>query len=234
MIIFKVLQAFLSPSVFILALITIGLIFLFRRKKQKIGKVLIIAGIIFYYIFSITPVADLILEPLESQYQPIQKDEFKKTNKIVLLLGREESAILRAGEVLRIYFKKYQIIISGMDPLSPERNEAKKTEQYLVERGVAPEDIILENKSRNTFESAKNVKELVGEEPFFLVTSGYHMPRSIESFKNAGTNPIPAPVNFKTKKIYNILDFFPNSKNIGKIDLAFHEYFGIIFYRLRY
>ena len=217
MIIFKVLQEFLLPSIFILVLIIIGLIFLFRRKKQKIGKALIAVGTILYYIFSITPVADLILKPLENQYQPIPKNEFKKANKIVLLLGGEESTILRASEVLRIYFEKYQIIVSGMNPLNPERNEAKETKQYLVERGIAPEDIILEDKSRNTFESAKNLKELVGEDPFFLLTSAYHMPRSIDSFRDAGTNPIPAPADFKTKKSYNILDFFPNSKNIRKI-----------------
>lgn len=240
----KILQEFLEPSVFILVLLIIGLIFLFKKKK-KAGKILIIIGIILYYIFSITPGADLILKPLESQYQPVQENELGKTNKIVLLLG---DGVLKAGEALRISRSKKQkslwasedggpeakIIISGSYPLDPENDEAKRVKKYLIERGIPPGNIILEDKSSNTFESARYVKELVGKQPFFLVTSAYHMPRSVEAFQKMGTNPKPAPTDFKIKGEYDIFDFFPSPYNLKKTDLAFHEYFGILFYKLYY
>jgi len=231
---FKILQEFLLPSVFILVLILAGLTLLFRQGKQKIGKKLIVLGVIFYYIFSITPVADLILLPLESQYSLLKQDELDRADKIVLLLGRGETNVLRASEILRLYNQQSEVIISGTSILNQERNVAEEVKEYLLQRGIFPEDIILENKSRNTAESAKNIKEIVSREPFFLVTSAYHMPRSIEAFQKMGTNPIPAPTDFKIERDYNILDFFPNPNNLEKSDLAFHEYFGILFYRLWY
>ena len=240
MIFFKILQEFLLPSVFVFVLILIGIILVFRKKRGKLGKILIILGILFYYLFSITPVADLIISPLEKQYQPVQKGEMAKSDKIVMLLGGKESDVLRASEVLRLYnlqLTTYNlqsaIIISGRDPLSPKIEEAKEVKEFLVERGIPAENIILEDKSRNTKESAKNVKEMVSGEPFFLVTFAYHMPRSMESFQKMGANPIAAPADFKIKESYNILDFFPNAENLRYVDLAFHEYFGILWYRLK-
>ena len=234
MIFFKILQEFLLPSVFIFVLILIGIILVFRKKRGKLGKILIILGILFYYLFSITPVADLIISSLERQYQPIQKGDLNKADIIVLLLGGRESDVLRASEVLRLYFLKEglpQIIISGTDPLNPQRKEAEEVKEFLAERGIPAENIILEDKSKTTKESAQNLKELLDKEPFFLVTSAYHMPRSIEVFQKMGMNPFAAPTDFKREKSYNLLDFFPDAQNLRKSDLAFHEYFGILFYR---
>ena len=233
MLFLKILEMFLLPSVFVLVLILIGIILIFRKKRGKLGKILIILGILLYYLFSITPVADSIISPLEKQYQPVQKEELNKADKIVLLLGGKESDVLRASEVLRLYNLQSAIIISGRDPLSPKIEEAKEVKDFLVERGIPSENIILEDKSRTTKESAENLKNLVVEEPFFLVTSAYHMPRSMESFQKMGANPIAAPADFKIKESYNILDFFPNAENLRYVDLAFHEYFGILWYRLK-
>jgi len=234
MLFLKILEMFLLPSVFVLVLILIGIILIFRKKRGKLGKILIILGILLYYLFSITPVADLIISPLEKQYQPVQKEELNKADKIVLLLGGKESDVLRASEVLRLYNLQSAIIISGRDPLSPKIEEAKEVKDFLVERGIPSENIILEDKSRNTFESAKNIKEILDDEPFFLVTSAYHLPRAIETFQKARTNPIPAPADFKIEKNYDILDFFPDAQNLRNSDIALHEYFGILWYRLKY
>jgi len=232
MIIFKILKAFLLPSVFIFVSLLLGLI-LSLKKRKKLGNILIILGIIFYYFFSITLVGDFLLRPLENKYSQLKKEDFQKANIAVLLLGRRETDVLRGIEVLRIYNnQKIKIIISGTDPLRPEMHEAEKVREFLVERGILPEDIILEDKSKNTRESVKNVKDIISSDSFFLVTSASHMPRAMETFKKAGLNPIPAPTDFKVEKDYNynIFDFFPSG--FGKSNLAFYEYFGLVFYKI--
>jgi uncharacterized SAM-binding protein YcdF (DUF218 family) len=187
MTLFQILQIFLSPSVFVPGLLLIGFVFLLNFKNQRIGKIFVIIGFILCYFFSITPGADLILSPLENQYQPIDNNDFSRAEKIVLFLGGGEHNILRASEVLRIYAAKFQnppseadppladnlqIIISGeIFSDNIDTGEAEKTKIFLVERGIPAEKIILENKSKNTFESAKNVTERLHQEPFFLVTS---------------------------------------------------------------
>ena len=150
MILFKILQEFLLPSVFVFLLILAGLILLLKRK-QKSGKILIILGVFLYCLFSISPISDLILFPLEKQYQPIQQNELDKANKLVLLLGGRESDVLRASEVLRLYNlqltthnSQSAIIISGTDSLNPGEKEVEWVRKYLIERGVAEENIILE------------------------------------------------------------------------------------------
>ncbi|HOA47769.1 MAG TPA: YdcF family protein, partial [Candidatus Pacearchaeota archaeon] len=185
MIIFKILQWFLVPSGFIFVFLVVGLILIFRKKRKlkKIGKIFLAVGVTLFYLFSITPIADLILTPLENMYQPIGIEDLDKANTIVLLLGGKESDVLRASEVLRIYNLKQMIynlqptvIISGDDPLGTQKEEANNLKMYLIERGIPSENIILEDQSRNTKESAENIKKMIGKEPFFLVTSAYHMP----------------------------------------------------------
>lgn len=236
-VLFKILQMFLLPTFFIFVLISVGLVLILEKRRQKIGKSLIIIGLLLYYIFSITPTVDLLLKPLENQYPQLKKEKLVLANKIVLLSGADQ----RLGEVLRIYNKKLKlagektkIIISGRNPLNSERNEAKEYKNYLEWLGIPSENITLEEKSKNTAESAKNIKKMLGEEPFFLVTSAYHMPRSMEVFQKMETNPISTPTDFKVARDYDILDFFPRASNFEKSNLALHEYFGIIFYRLHY
>ena len=229
----KIIQQLILPSVFIPVLIAIGTVFLFHKKNIKIGKILILLGLLLYYLFSITPFVDFLLLPLEKEYQSIKIDEIRKADKIVLLLGGRESDVLRASEVLRIAYlanHEAQIIISGTDPLNPRSEEAVAVRGFFTARGIPEENIIIEGRSRNTWENVRNIKEIVGESSFFLVTSAYHMKRSIKEFEKIGANPIPAPMDFKRRGEYGPLSYFPNARNLRNADLAVHEYFGIIFY----
>ena len=237
MILFKIFQQFLLPSIFIWLLLFVGAIFIFRSRKRKIGKVLLLLGIILYYLFSITPIIDLTLYPLENQYKPVDIEQLGPENKIVLLTGEK---VARGSEALRLYFAvkakggRAEIIISGVSALNPsEDEENKETREFLLARGVDKEDIIQEDKSRNTFESAQNIKALVGETSFYLVTSAYHMPRSMEAFQRQGTKPIAAPIDISKKGNYNLFSFFPSPGNLVKANLAFHEYFGILYYKIK-
>ncbi|MDA2921633.1 YdcF family protein [Patescibacteria group bacterium AH-259-L07] len=126
----------------------------------------------------------------------------------------------------------FKIIISGSRPLNPEINEAKKIKIFLTERGIPENNIALEVVSRTTKESAYYIKEMVDNKPFFLVTSAYHMPRSMYIFEKVGTSPIPAPTDFKAEFIYTIVDIFPHADSLRKSDIAFHEYIGMIYYKI--
>ncbi len=179
-----------------------------------------------------------MLSPLESKYSPLGIEDMEKADKMVLLLGGREANILRGSEVLRISHLKNQevkIIISGTDPLLPTSEEALGVKRFFASRGLEEKNIIIEGRSRNTWENIRNVKEIIGENPFFLVTSAYHMERAIREFEKVGANPIPAPTDFKIKtEKYNVLDFLPDSQNLRKSDLAIHEYLGILWYSVKY
>jgi uncharacterized SAM-binding protein YcdF (DUF218 family) len=234
MILFKVLQQLFLPGSFVLILMLVGLIFWLIFRKNKLGKTLLILGVLFYYFFSITVTSNFLLSSLENKYSFLEPEDMVKADKAVLLLGGREADVLRGSEVLRIsYLKKHQveIIISGTDPLLPESEEALGVKRFFVNRGLKEENIIIEGHSRNTWENTRNVKEIVQEEPFFLVTSAYHMERALREFAKIEANPIPAPTDFKARaEKYNIFSFLPDIQNFKHSELAAREYFGIVFY----
>lgn len=246
MVFFKIFQMLLYPSVFILVFFILGMVFAFYTKRKKLGSTLLFIGITIFYLCSITLVADLIILPLEKQYDS-QLDIIESVDTIILLTGGlrstnfpstsklSESSLFRTIEVAQIYFKaakKPKIIISGNNPVSSEKKEAHFIRELLESFNVQKEDIVLEEESQNTYESAKNLKKIMGSESFLLVTSAYHMPRSIYIFKKFEMNPIPAPCDYRARfqKQYTLLGFFPQPNNFKKVNLAFHEYFGLIFY----
>lgn len=234
MLFFKALQQFLLPGSFVLLLIVAGLVFRLIFKKKKLGGFLLFLGVLLFYLFSITPVSNYLLFPLEGSYSFLTAEDMQEADKVVLLLGGREADVLRGSEVLRIaHIRNHEvtIIISGTDPLLPTSEEALGVKRFFVNRGLKEENIIIEGQSRNTWENIRNVKEIVGEKPFFLVTSAYHMERAEREFKKVGANPIPAPADFKIKtEKYNFLDFISNGQNLRNCDLAIHEYLGAIFY----
>jgi uncharacterized SAM-binding protein YcdF (DUF218 family) len=237
MIILKTLQSFLMPSAFVFIFAIAG--FLLLKKKTKIARVMLFSSIFCYYIFSITPVSDFLLMPLEEKYRVVSTESIDGTEKVVLLLGGRESNVLRGNEVLRLWHLsqgEMTIIISGTDPLIATSTEAHGVRNFFIHRGVDAEDIVIEGESRNTRENVINVQKIVGEKPFFLVTSAYHMNRSLIEFSRLGANPIPAATDFKRRanEIYRFFDFIPDSQNLRNSDLAIHEHMGSVYYRLVY
>jgi len=239
MIFLKLFQNILMPSTFILLFFITGFIFLKKRKK-KMGQILVVSGVIFYFLFSIGPVSDFLLMSLEEKYSSVGVEEVERADTAVLLLGGRESDVLRGSEAVRIWHLaggNMRIIVSGTDPLTTDIREAHAVRNFFIHRGVSESDIVIEGESRNTRENVENVKKIVGKDnPFLLVTSAYHMDRAVREFRRLGANPIPAPTDFKRKRVlrYGFFDFIPRGDNLRNSDLAFHEYIGTIYYRLMF
>lgn len=85
-----------------------------------------------------------------------------------------------------------KIIITGKDGTITEQglNEAEQFRNDLVNWGIPARDILIENKSRNTYENALYTKQLLKKHPelqsFLLITSANHMRRSKACFKKQG------------------------------------------------
>jgi len=244
MILVKFLQSFLLPSVFSFILMFSGLIFLLVRKK-KIGKILLILGVTFYYLFSITPVSDFLISLLENQYQYPAEEQIGSIDIVVVLSGGVknrklplpsalgDSTLFRLNEALKIYFSKKEkplIIVSGTSPIDRLAKESLFGAKFLESFDIPEDKIVWEVMSGNTFQHAKEVKKIIGNKSFLLITSAYHMPRAIKTFQKTGLDPIALPTDYQYENFYNILSFLPQADNLKKSNLAFHEYFGILFY----
>ncbi len=93
----------------------------------------------------------------------------------------------------------------------------------------------MERRSRNTSENAEFSKALVSPKPgerWLLVTSAYHMPRSIGVFRKAGFAVEPYPADWRTGPNDQLKPFIFASDGLERTDAAIREWMGLVAYRI--
>ena len=93
----------------------------------------------------------------------------------------------------------------------------------------------MERRSRNTLENAEFSKALVAPkhgERWLLVTSAFHMPRSVGLFRKAGFAVEPYPVDWRVGGPDDLFTFSNIAVDgLGRTDIAVREWMGLIAYR---
>ena len=226
----------LPPGIFILILISAGI------YAKKFKKFFYFSALILY-LLSNKFVANMLLFPLENIHY---KDNI--TPKAVVVLGGGVNPIdkLKAypdafkREIYGLILaKKYNLpfIFTGGGIKIKEANYIKKDINLITHTCKCKIKAFYENKSLNTYQNAKFTaklfKKLHIKKEIFLVTSAYHMKRSIALFKHFGFKIIAKPVGFFYDPNYTIWDVFPKEENFHKSYKAIHEYFGLLSLKLR-
>lgn len=101
--------------------------------------------------------------------------------------------------------------------------------------GVPSNAILMESRSKDTAEEAKEILPLVGNRPFILVTSAFHMPRAMGLFRHLGMQPIPAPSNYMGRWTTQpfVMRIPPEADALVESEVAGHERLGMIWEHLR-
>jgi uncharacterized SAM-binding protein YcdF (DUF218 family) len=237
----------LPPGCFIIVLF---FVFIFIPKKKKIFPFL---ALLFLYLLSIQPVSDLLLKPLENAYPPLSS-EFKKDwpQAVVILGGGIIQGSPEAGTgkdaltsdamkrvvyafSLRNIFKVPFIFSGGKTFEYGQESEALTASRLFVSLGFPFERLILESRSRNTWENAKETA-IFGFDKIVLITSAYHVKRSVYCFNRQGISVIAAPTDYKCDRgrNYNFFSFMPTITSLYNSYLALHEYVGLLIYMIIY
>lgn len=151
------------------------------------------------------------------------------------------STLQRCLHAAKLYRKAggCRLILSGgkVDLSRPGPPLAEAMRDFLVELGLDPAQLVLEDKSTTTFENARFSKPLVEEQSghrVFLVTEAMHMFRAERCFRKQGIEVIPAPCDHHAREHFvTILSVLPTSGGISGVGTATHEAIGLIWYRLR-
>ena len=127
-----------------------------------------------------------------------------------------------------------RLILSGGPTLNAV-SEAIPMEKLAESLGVPAENIELETSSRDTFSEAGNLAQMIGHQPFILVTSAIHMPRAVALFRHFGMQPVPAPANYLGRRTTEpvMLKLPPNIKALDQSTQAWHEHVGMFWEHLR-
>ncbi len=129
-----------------------------------------------------------------------------------------------------------KIVVSGGDGSFNGKydGDAETSIAFFSTFGIAPERIIRETRSRTTFENADNTRALLesnGLSDCALITSAFHMPRSVGLFRKLGIPITPWPVDYRTSGQLTLgPDFSQPSLNAQLTTTAMREWTGLIAY----
>lgn len=131
-----------------------------------------------------------------------------------------------------------KILVTGSTIREGQPEEADFVQKQLIVLGVPPQDILVEDSSRNTFENAVFSKRLLGlsglRPPYLLITSALHVPRAMSVFKKAGLMVVAYPANYTVRdKRISFLDvILPDAGVLEQWEFFIKEIVGIAAYRL--
>jgi uncharacterized SAM-binding protein YcdF (DUF218 family) len=243
------------PGLFVAALLALALLSLRARRRGRsaaagpgAGAFLLLALLL--YALSVPPVSDRLMAPLEARAgdpsPPFRGDA------IVVLGGgvyggaadlsgtgapTEEACarLLSAARLQRL--TGLPVVASGGSSFPGKPPEAPVMKRFLEGLGVPPEVVTAEGTSRDTRENGERTAGILragGRSSPLLVTSAYHMPRSLLLLRHAGLSPSPVPCAFRTwpGKRRGPEDWLPSASALRDSAAALREYLGLLYYRL--
>ena len=252
----KGLWFLLQPSTLIALLIGYGAILIWTGWARW-GRRFVTIGAILLLVAGLSPLGNALILPLEDRFARANLDDPPPPTGFIILGGAEDRlvgdargapALNEASEriveavMLARRFPEAKIAFSGGDAgiLYKSSSEAEGAQTLLTALGVPQDRLILEAKSRDTYENAEYLKEeftRAGEvgpgKRWLLITSAYHMPRAMGAFRQAGFNVEPWPVDYRTRGKADLTRPFDKvSEGLRRVDVASREWAGLLAYWL--
>jgi len=226
----------LPPGIFIIILI---LATIYAKKLRW----LFLVSAITLYLLSTKFMANLLLSPLEN----IPTSNKKADLVVVLSGGSNANDIIKTSPdafkrltygIILAKQKNLPLLFTGGGIKKPtEADNAKKDIELFEKTFNFKLKTYYEDKAVDTVSNARESLKLIQKKHLskniYLVTSAYHMKRSIIIFKHFGFIVNPKPVGFFVEPIKTWYDYLPNMGSLEKSYKAIHEYFGILSLYLR-
>ena len=136
---------------------------------------------------------------------------------------RKTAALYRT---CRQHATRCTVVMSGGDPQHHGDTEAAVYGRQLIAQGVDSHDLVLEPKSRTTYENAKFTASILRsqhDDSLILVTSSYQMRRALLDFRRFGLDPQPVYSNRRRAQT----GWLPRRHNLVDAEQALHELVGI-------
>ena len=236
----KFVGALLTPLVFASILIMIGCLFrVFRRRRAAAAFVFVGVGVV--YLSSLDPVGRALLAPLERRYPPLAPSTDLSNVRYVVVLGSSYEphdsvpvtaaldyvGLTRIVEGVRLAKRldAARLVVSG----GGRTGSAIGYAELAHDLGISSDAIVVNDTPLDTGEEAKQSAQLVGAEPFLLVTSANHMPRAVRLLERAGAHPIPAPTDQRASSSARLgwASLLPGVDGLRDTQTALHEYLGL-------
>lgn len=228
----------INIDLFFVLLLLIGGGLLFFHKRTW-GKRFLFASCLGLVFFGVVPIGLWTFEQLENHFPKI--DQVPGDAKGMILLGgsfdkmttlarRETAYNLTGGKFFQFIElakanPRLQLVFTG----TPFEVETAK--KGFTAQGLDPNTIIFEGGSKDTKENAAKTATLIKPKPedkWILITSAYHMPRSVALFRKAGFKVIPFPVDYHSPGGYEPWFFIGLTLNLQAWHASSREWLGMV------
>jgi uncharacterized SAM-binding protein YcdF (DUF218 family) len=246
----KTIAFLLLPSNFLILLGVIGAGLLMTRFRRA-GLRLAVGSLVLLALFGFLPLGNILAGTLESRFPPWDPARGAPDGIVVLggsisttlsidydepMLTSDGGRITAIAKLARAYPNARIVYTNGDASLIPTgQNDAKYFYVLTDSFGISRERVMVESKSRNTFENALFSKAMINPKPgerWLLVTSAQHMPRAVGCFRQAGFPVEAYPAVWKTRPHASFALPDTVGKGLYDLDLATHEWIGLIAYWL--
>ncbi|MBE9538708.1 MAG: YdcF family protein [Proteobacteria bacterium] len=235
-----------EPLTQALLLLFVGL-FLILRGRRRAATLAFVVSALWLWLASTSMVANFLMSQLEHDYPPVAAQNLPHADAIVLLGGAirgevsEDTLADMSGVGDRLIFavaafkagRAPAIVVTGgaKEGFVPE---ARLMRDILVTLGVPSGAIVMEVRNRVTMDNNRFTRHTLAAmeaKSVLLVTSAFHMRRSLLVFDSLDIEVVPAPTDFQVVKgEFSLWHFLPDVKALQRTTWAMHEFAGYLYY----
>lgn len=247
-IISKVVGLFLRPDAWI-AVLAVTALMAYLRRRDGLARVSLWSICALTITVGVLPIGQTLLSAFEGRHAPYTAQALVAG--VVVLGGGEDVSASRAwgtpslgagaerltaAVALSRQFPQAHVIYAGgsgrvRDALGADATEAEVARQFFRDQGLRDVRVHFDATSRNTVENARQALKLASALPhvegeWLLVTSAFHMPRTLRSFRAAGWGDVtPYPVDYRTGSFGDGVGW-NLSRNLDALQIAIREAVG--------
>lgn len=220
-------------------------------KWQRISRSLLASCALLLLLIGFFPVGEWLIAPLENRFTSNAALPSEVEGIVVLggaisprlsniwqqpELGGGADRLTNFLYLARLYPNAQLVFTGGSGSVTEQEfKEAEMARILFDQLGMAERAIIYESESRNTSENASNSKELVtpsDDEDWLLITSAFHMPRSVGVFCQEGWKVHAYPVDHYSHTGDLARFGLSFGDNLNTLRIATREWIGLLAYRL--
>jgi len=244
----------LDPFTLLFLITAVALANLWWKRKESRLRLLFFTIPFVLLMLYCTPVTTYISAGwLELQYPKIQERP-EYTEAIVVLSGGASqpkkaheqprlggNTLYRCIRAAELYHNgsPCPIVVSG-GKVNLSRHgvaDAHLMKDFLIKMDIPKKDIIVEDKSMDTYENASESFRLLKLRRItriVLVTDAIHLFRASICFRNQGFEVFPAGCYYRTSELqFDIFQFLPRISAARTNHAVFHELLGFVWFKLR-
>lgn len=238
----------LAQPLSVMALLCLLSFLLVAWRRWRLALVVQGSAVLLVLLISFTTLGAVMIQPLENRFA---RPAAPPAVSAILVLGgatmsrvggaRGVTELNAAGDrmtealaLARRYPEAPIVFTGGVGTIIAEgETEAASARRFFIDQGLDPARLVLEDTARNTDENAQLTAGLIDDEdgPTLLVTSAFHMPRSVGLFRKAGVDIVPWPTDYRSTGTEGFgFDIANPVLNLEITGIALREWIGLLAY----